>query len=92
MHVCGGHDAERQLELGTVTADPSGDATLAVPPIVQGNEISKLDGLSGLIFIKVSANSSARTIAGTAYCAGKSSTPVTCGSAAQTCLPVSESA
>lgn len=78
------------VPLGTVRTDPSGDATLHVPPIVQGNGISKLSGLSGLTFAKVSADTSALTVAGTPYCAAKASIPVTCGSAAQTCPPVSD--
>ena len=84
-----GEESSVGISLGKVTTDASGDAAVHMPPLVQGDEISPLSGLSGTDFVRVSVDVSAHTLAGSPYCAGKARVPVTCGSAGQDCPAVS---
>ncbi|HET9172121.1 MAG TPA: hypothetical protein VFN97_22010 [Actinospica sp.] len=77
------------IQLGTVTSDASGEATLKMPPIMQNYMVSTLDGISGTDFVKVTANGLPGTVAGIGYCEGKGSAPVSCGPTGQAC-PVIE--
>lgn len=85
-----GQSSSVGVPLGTVTTDSSGGATLHMPPIVQDNEISKLSGIAGMTFAKVSVDIPGRTVGDVAYCEGRGSARVTCGSAEQTCPLVSD--
>ena len=83
-----GQTASVRIQLGTASTDASGRAILKMPPIIQDNVVSTLDGIDGTTFVKVSADGMAGTVNETPYCEGKGSAPVTCGSAGQTCAIV----
>jgi hypothetical protein len=77
------------VPIGTATTDATGHATLAMPAIVQGYEVSGLGKIAGTTFVKIGARTAARTVSGTSYCEGDADEPVSCGAAGQACPVIS---
>lgn len=73
-----GQTSSRGSALGVATTGADGTAVLHLPALLTDGVASPLGELSGLEFVRVSANAAPTTISGHAYCASKGRAPVTC--------------